>query len=244
MNWLKTAKNRVSIFLSSFVLTRGLIRLLRTIQQKKASRRVINHAGLSDEIFGIIASLGLNIFPFYGTLLFLIREGSITFADDFDFATFDTIDVDQLVESMRQKGAFPNGIVLDSLGKVYQLNFIYKNCSIDLAFIKKDEKNFVHEFVNFRNEIAKVTYGKNFILKKYNQIYRLHLPKFTLKKSLSLNTFIPSESETILSIIYGEDWRTPKASSFVDYVNYFFEERKVMVISGNIDDHLPKYINE
>lgn len=244
MNFLKTLKNRLSLFLSSFWLSRDFMAWFYRIQQKRGAQKVVNHAALSGEIFEIISSLGLNIFPFYGTLLFLIREGTITFADDFDFATLDTIDVDQLVASLAKKGAYPNGVVRDSSGKVYQINFVYKECSIDLAVIKNEGAIFVHEFVNFRNERAKATYGKNSVVKKYSQIYRLVFPSFSLNYSSSLNALMPTESEAILSTIYGEDWMTPKTSNFIDYKSYSFIDRELMVIKGSVHKHLPKLLND
>jgi len=244
MNCLKTFKNRLSLFLNSFWLSRGFMACLYSVQRNRAARKVVNHAALSEEIFEIISSLGLNIFPFYGTLLFLIREGAITFADDFDFATMDTIDVEQLVLSLARKGAYPNGVVRDSSGKVYQINFVYKGCSIDLAVIKNEGAVFSHEFVHFRNERAKVTYANKSVLKEYSQIYRLTFPSFSLNYSSSLNALMPTQAEDILSTIYGEDWMTPKNSNFIDYKNYSFIDRELLVIKGSVNKYLPKLLND
>lgn len=244
MYWLKTLKNRLSRFLESFYFLRGFTAWVRRIQKKRHSQAVVNYAHLSKEVFEIISSLGLNIFPFYGTLLFLVREQAITFADDFDFATLDTIDVDYLVSSLAKKGIHPKGILQDSFGKVYEITFDYKGCGIDIVFIKNEGDKFVHEQVNFRNEIAKATYTKNSVSKIYSQVYRLDLPKFSLSYSALLNVMIPNESESILSIIYGEDWRIPKTSNFIDYEKYSFIDREVTVTYGSVDNLLPKLLND
>jgi len=244
MHWLKTLKNRLSLLLESFYLLRGFTAWIRRIQKERHAQEVVNYAHLSKEILEIISSLGLNIFPFYGTLLFLVREGEITFADDFDFATLDTIDVDYLVSSLAKKGIHPKGIIQDSFGKAYEITFDYKGCGIDIVFIKDEGVTFVHEQVNFRNEIAKATYAKNSVSKIYSQVYRLDLPKFSLSHSALLNAMIPNESESILSIIYGEDWRTPKTSNFIDYGKYSFIDRKVTVTNGSVDNLLPKLLND
>jgi hypothetical protein len=221
-------------------------RLLRRL--KRLAKDVILTLSLAErrnakkyeEIERIILAINdennVQIFPMFGTLLFLRRDGFIRTADDFDFAVAaeSILDKSALVEQFEHYG-----FVLCSLSTVktqeelVELSFRYEGVKVDIFFLGETDEGIVHACPNFRKEEPTLDRSiKGAVKAQYDSYFQVVYPHAPLVRDSEFKLPYPLNFERIFEIHYGMDWKVPKRKNFIDFSGYMFVSEAAYTIEG------------
>jgi len=226
---------------NSFIF-RGARSLLRKLHKDKDK----NKARFNSDILNSISNIDDKIFPMFGTLLSIYRDGQFIFADDYDFAFFSNFN-EEIINRFEEYGFELSGIsVVGHKKKLVELSFHKR---IEDEIVKVDlfqlelHKNFVrHSCPNFRKEKERVVFSNGLKLCNFNSYFIVDYPSFSLVKS-KFNILIPSCPECIFENHYGTDWMVPKKDNFIDFNNYKFINEPSCTIIGEAEK-LKQFISE
>lgn len=221
---------------------RGVRSLLRKLHKEKDKNKA--HFGV--DILNSVSQIDDKIFPMFGTLLSICRDGQFIFADDFDFAVLGDY-TDDIIDRFEEYGFELIG--LSTVGhkkKLVELSFhkVFEgeNVKVDLFKLDTHESFVRHCCPNFRKEKERVLFINGLKLCNFNSYFTVDYPPFSLVES-KFNILIPSCSESIFSCHYGKDWMVPKKSNFIDFNNYKFINEPSCTIIGD-SKRLKKFISE
>ena len=189
-----------------------------------------NYSHLADELLEKVSRIDnkYKIFPMFGTLLSLYRDKGVKRADDYDFASFNPEIISKefilKIEAIGLK--FYKFAFIGN--KCTEVCFKYKNVTVDFFLLSNEGNYTVHNCHNFRTsspqERKKIKFLNGIRFKTYSEFFIVKYEKINLKTSNELKLLIPSDNncENIFTNHYGDDWRTPKESNFIDFKKYNF----------------------
>lgn len=162
----------------------------------------------------------IDVFPFYGTLLGLIRDGSCIENDD---------DIDFLVNISEKEKIVS---LFNSLG----LKIVVNQKSFTQIAYLIDKHVVLCDFYFYSFEDEKLIEKWNFFGKEADPNFHIHFEKdlFFPSRSISWNEIdleIPNQSEQILEMCYGDRWNE-KMSKSKDYRQIIINN-EVKIIYGN-----------
>ncbi|EHX2146156.1 hypothetical protein [Escherichia albertii] len=232
--------NLVNDSLYNSLIGRACRKIFRILKKNKN----INKAQYGEMIVNDVIKLNPNFFPMFGTLLSLHRDERFVFADDFDFAIIGEFPED-IISTFEN-----NGYQLCALSLIgnnreiieYSFNKKINNECIKIDIFKLKDVNGVirHSCPNFRKEKEIVRFRDGLKICQFNSYFTVDYPKFDLTDS-KWGIKVPNDPDTIFELHYGQDWKTPKTSNFIDFSAYHFVVESSETILGP-SEKLKKYI--
>lgn len=183
-----------------------------------------DYSYLADEIISVMSdSFDDDVYPFFGTLLSIMRDNKFNFADDFDFATTkNSILSLTSIDKLEKLGFFfYRYAYIENVG-VVELSFLYKGANVDIFLLKQSVNKITHNCPNFRTGFGTKEENSSFLMVKYQDYFKVDYPRYNLQYSDDWKVWLPSESKGIFEAHYGKDWETPKENNFIDFSNYKF----------------------
>ncbi|EGQ7903450.1 hypothetical protein VPH80_002420 [Vibrio parahaemolyticus] len=197
--------------------------IMKIRKYRKSKRVNPNKSEHAESVLQLIKNSNLKVFPMFGTLLSIYRDGKFIYADDYDFALMEGQQLDiEVINKMNHFGAVlvAFSIVGDDL---VELSFDFNGVRIDFFQLDYSKEKVTHRCPNFRKERPDIDFSK-LIKKKYQTYFSVDYVLFELEFNQSWGVYIPTDCEKIFERHYGLDWRTPKMSNFIDFSNYDFKE--------------------
>lgn len=211
-----------------YELKNFVVKLVRGNPDLKDMQDVAPH------VYNLIGKLGLDIFPMYGTLLALHREGKVTTADDFDFATLDpSVFCNETIEKLEQAGAklCAFSVVNDSK-ELVELSFVYQEAKVDIFLLTETGSEVEHKCPNFRKSKPQLEVENGLTYNVFPSFFSVKYPKITLIKCDKTGLVTPLDPESIFEHHYAADWMIPKEKNFIDFSNYQFINAKSFSVYG------------
>jgi len=212
---------------------RYLDKIVGGIRDKRRDNRVNpNLAKDAGSVLELVRSSGLKLFPMFGTLLSIYRDGKFIYADDYDFALMPGEKLDfKVINSMANKGA---KLVAFSLvgNDLVEFSFEYEGIRIDIFKLDYYDDKVCHRCPNFRTDRPKIDFSE-LTIKEYSTYFEVEYPKITFYFDEFWGFYIPENCEDIFERHYGLDWNIPKQTNFIDYKNYRFIRKQSFNVSGH-----------
>lgn len=207
--------------------------MLKLINMFRSERILANKAEKSNEVFSLVKSLSIDVYPFFGTLLNIHRDGKIVYADDFDFASTNRNVISaKFIQEVESLGAKLVAFSVVQEDQIVELSFELNGAKIDFFYLEDNGFSIVHRCPNFRKERAEKEIAQvetNY----YKSYFEVEYVKFDVQLSEEWGMLLPVKPEDIFNRHYGLDWRTPKMSNFVDYSQYNFVSSKSYTCIGD-----------
>ncbi len=230
--------NRFQIFIERlfFFLLRVIIgrdrrdRYVKKITMKRRSDNIKANGPEALRLFSeVVASENASYWLFWGTLLGACREhGFIDLDDDIDIGMFYTEMTESLVSKMEEKGFKCLYAIVDKeLTGGMHFAFDFKNVKFDIYSFTVDssEKKYsCFEPVPYNSQNT-TTRSRKDIWEEIHYIF----PAWSYLKEVSfegIKTYIPSNSDELLKLIYGDDYMTPKPGYKGGDVNVDFKKHE------------------
>lgn len=236
-NIIYKAKGQIIEIAKKNAIFDGVISSLRSFIQRKRTNP--DKSNSSKMILNLVIRSNIKLFPMFGTLLSIYRDGEFLYADDYDFALMEGEELNlEIITKMNNLGAslIAYSFVEDEL---VELSFEVDGVRLDIFKLKFDNEKVIHTCPNFRKERADIDFSE-LTIRNYKTYFTVDYPKFELNLDNAWNLYLPNNCERIFEAHYGKDWKTPKKSDFIDYTNYKFIEGK----SGNINGHQENLISD
>ena len=199
-----------------------------------------SHRDISDKaflVFELIKKTNQPIFPMFGTLLALHRDGQVTRADDMDFAVIGSQSLSkQLVEFLEQQGAKLVGIsAVDNGNTLAELSFEYVGVKVDIFALFSDKDGIKHVCPNFRKSKPSCEEVNGLQYMRFDSHFEVTYPDFNLKENES-GLLLPDDPTQIFDLHYGKDWMVPKEKNFIDFAAYRFIKNPSFSVYGSSKD--------
>jgi hypothetical protein len=174
----------------------------------------------------------LGAFPFFGTLLGLVREGDILSNDDDVDFYLDRNDARKAIRIMKRNG--------------YKLRS-YRGCFMQFKRVVNGVKTYVdfylYEFDSVRGRLVEKW---SFFGTPDDSIYHLHIPQeliFPLvqRQLLGETIMVPAQAEECCAYLYGERWRTPASKSGQQYVVKIQDNRPSIIYEDELEFAVEKH---
>ncbi|OED50460.1 hypothetical protein ACH42_01180 [Endozoicomonas sp. (ex Bugula neritina AB1)] len=211
------------------------------------TKREEKNAESTGDVFAIVNDVrlvsGYNIFPMFGTLLSLVRDGEIIRADDFDFAFVGGHeDIVGLLDVFGCRGFELIGVSV--VGReVYEISFVYRTIRVDIFRLVDSVDGVGHVCPNFRTSLPVIMeYGGAYV-HKYDNYFKVDYGGIETCAGVILPMPTRECAVMIFERHYGVDWKVPKNRDFIDYEFYEFVEGECFILHGRSED-IVGWINE
>lgn len=202
--------------IKDFLSKLGLFKLVKYFLKKPyyAYRRMHFHKYsmcIFQEFIKIAEEIGVLYIPVYGTLLGFVRENRILNHDlDIDLGLFE---VDNKIMNKFEQIIFQKGfvvasqVIIESTREVIEKSYVKNKVKIDVYMIKKDLETCKIKFWMMPDNMSLKEYQKkNNGVDIYEQSFKIE-DLHEKKISEIFYIKIPSNSEEILTSMYGESWK-------------------------------------
>ncbi|ODS09930.1 hypothetical protein [Vibrio scophthalmi] len=229
--------NKIKLLVSDFLF--NSIKRLEVISGFEITKRLNkkernDFSYLGFEVLGKINKIyGRDVFPFFGTLLAIKRDGEFKNQDDFDFATLNVNSyTSYYFEKMKVEGfELYKYCIVEGEG-IVEVSFKYKEVNVDIFLLSPGKDVVTHNCPDFRRSVPVRKTFDNVVKQKFKTCFSVPYPKFELIYDGDFDVYFPDLYEEIFVAHYGDDWKTPKLSSFIDYKHYIFADKSSLIVTA------------